>query len=47
MLDALYRLLPDTTRASLWATAQTAIAPQRTNRYVLTPDGRARFGKAA
>jgi type IV secretory pathway TraG/TraD family ATPase VirD4 len=27
MLDALYRLPPDTTRASLWTTAQTAIAP--------------------
>jgi len=27
MLDALYRLPPDTTRASLWTTAQTAISP--------------------
>jgi type IV secretory pathway TraG/TraD family ATPase VirD4 len=27
MLDALYRLPADTTRASLWTTAQTAIAP--------------------
>ena len=27
MLDALYRLPPDTTRASLWTTAQTAVAP--------------------
>jgi type IV secretion system protein VirD4 len=27
MLDALYRLPPDTTRASLWTTAQTAVSP--------------------
>src|SRR5260370_965782 len=27
MLDALYRLPADTTRASLWTTAQTAVAP--------------------
>jgi hypothetical protein len=27
MLDALYRLPADTTRASLWTTAQTAAAP--------------------
>jgi len=27
MLDSLYRLPPDTTRASLWTTAQTAVSP--------------------
>jgi type IV secretory pathway TraG/TraD family ATPase VirD4 len=37
MLDALYRLPPDTTRASLWTTAQTAIAP------LLSPAARAVF----
>jgi type IV secretory pathway TraG/TraD family ATPase VirD4 len=37
MLDALYRLPPDTTRASLWTTAQTAVAP------LLAPAARATF----
>jgi type IV secretion system protein VirD4 len=37
MLDSLYRLPPDTTRSSLWATAQTAIAP------LLAPAARAVF----
>lgn len=37
MLDALYRLPPDTTRASLWTTAQTALAP------LLSPAARAVF----
>ena len=39
MLDALYRLPPDTTRASLWTTAQTAIAPllSPAARNVFTP----------
>jgi type IV secretory pathway TraG/TraD family ATPase VirD4 len=37
MLDALYRLPPDTTRASLWTTAQTAVAP------LLAPAARGAF----
>jgi type IV secretory pathway TraG/TraD family ATPase VirD4 len=37
MLDALYRLPPDTTRASLWTTAQTAVAP------LLAPAARGTF----
>lgn len=37
MLDSLYRLPADTTRSSLWATAQTAIAP------LLAPAARATF----
>jgi type IV secretion system protein VirD4 len=39
MLDALYRLPPDTTRASLWTTAQTAMAPllSPAARTVFTP----------
>ncbi len=41
MLDALYRLPADTTRASLWTTAQTAIAP------LLSPAARATFTPAA
>ncbi len=41
MLDALYRLPADTTRASLWTTAQTAIAP------LLSPAARAVFTPAA
>jgi type IV secretory pathway TraG/TraD family ATPase VirD4 len=41
MLDALYRLPPDTTRASLWTTAQTAIAP------LLSPAARSVFIPAA
>ena len=40
MLDALYRLPPDTTRASLWTTAQTAMAP------LLSPAARAVFTPA-
>jgi type IV secretion system protein VirD4 len=37
MLDALYRLPADTTRASLWTTAQTAVAP------LLSPAARETF----
>jgi type IV secretion system protein VirD4 len=39
MLDALYRLPADTTRSSLWATAQTAVAPllAPAARQVFTP----------
>ena len=37
MLDALYRLPADTTRASLWTTAQTAVAP------LLSPTARETF----
>ena len=37
MLDALYRLPPDTTRASLWTTAQTAVSP------LLAPAARSAF----
>jgi type IV secretion system protein VirD4 len=37
MLDALYRLPADTTRASLWTTAQTAVAP------LLAPPARQTF----
>lgn len=37
MLDSLYRLPADSTRSSLWATVQTALAP------LLTPDARATF----
>ena len=37
MLDSLYRLPPDTTRASLWTTAQTAVSP------LLAPAARAVF----
>ena len=37
MLDSLYRLPADTTRSSLWATAQTAVAP------LLAPAARAVF----
>ena len=40
MLDALYRLPADTTRASLWTTAQTAMAP------LLSPAARAVFTPA-
>ena len=40
MLDALYRLPADTTRASLWTTAQTAMAP------LLSPAARAVFAPA-
>jgi type IV secretory pathway TraG/TraD family ATPase VirD4 len=40
MLDALYRLPADTTRASLWTTAQTAVAPllAPAARGVFTPE---------
>lgn len=41
MLDALYRLPADTTRAALWTTAQTALAP------LLAPAARATFTPAA
>jgi type IV secretion system protein VirD4 len=41
MLDSLYRLPADTTRSSLWATAQTAVAP------LLAPAARAVFTPAA
>lgn len=37
MLDSLYRQSPESTRPSLWATAQTALAP------LLSPDARAVF----
>lgn len=37
MLDSLYRLPADSTRSSLWATVQTALAP------LLAPDARATF----